>query len=158
MFKIYAYSKNKAHSSKCVLFIFIIVLANENCIFLSFTTSNKCLRSNHIGKQKTRLSQIGWYLPKPRQKNGEGEHNLCALRCEVITRYGLVTPHGNKDLCQPWFNAVRQQAITWTNIDFLFARFFGIHSRVTSLWMSGLLVCIMGLMYTYRITSTSPGG
>ena len=54
----------------------------------------------------------------------------------VLTHWGLVTSHGDRDLGQhwlrQWLDAWRHQAITWTNVDLSLARSCDIHLRPSS--------------------------
>ena len=55
----------------------------------------------------------------------------------ILTHWGLVTPHGDKELSQPWLRqwlvAWQHQAITWTNVDSSSVRSLSIHLRALSL-------------------------
>ena len=66
-------------------------------------------------------------------------HIICTpyycLLCE-LTHWGLVTPFGDIDLGQHrlrwWLDALRHQAITWTNVDLSSVRSTVIHLRAIS--------------------------
>ena len=65
---------------------------------------------------------------------GEPVRRVCIA---LVTHCGLVTPYGDKELCQHliryWLVAWRHQAITWTNVDLSSLRSHSIHLCALSL-------------------------
>ena len=69
------------------------------------------------------------------------------LRPHILTYCGLVMPYADINLGQYWLRlrlvAWWHQAITWTNADFSWVRFCGIHRRAIQQLVSKLLFCIL---------------
>ena len=82
-----------------------------------------------------------WPLVLP--GNQQPQHWACTINRflsstlgRILTHWGLVTPHGDRELSQPWLRkwlvAWRHQAITWTNVDWSSVKSSDIHVRAIS--------------------------
>ena len=75
---------------------------------------------------------------------------------------GLVTPYGDKDLCQHWLRswlvAWRHQAITWTNVDLSSVRSNDIHLTAISQEITQQSIIEISLQITHlKFHSNVPG-
>ena len=113
-----------------------------NFWWLSYLLRN-CLQLNVTGAQLMGSQHWPGCLAAARQQTITWGNVDQVLSCHMVslghiqlTHWGLVMPYGNRDLGQHWLRcwlvAWWHQAITWTNVDLLTLRSYGIHPMALS--------------------------